>query len=62
MLIMTDAPAAVSRLPLPHRPVPHEKTPDRPTPSNPRPHPQGSAVRTAGSAVAHLARLIGAAA
>ncbi|MFJ4633049.1 RNA polymerase sigma factor [Streptomyces sp. NPDC088847] len=42
MPIMTDAPVAVSRPPLPHRPVPHEKSPDRPTPSNPRPHPQGA--------------------
>ncbi|MFJ9634512.1 hypothetical protein ACIRU8_43150 [Streptomyces sp. NPDC101175] len=61
MPIMTDAPVAVSRPPLPHRPVPHEKTPDRPTPSSPRPHPRSAAV-TDGQAVIHLARLIGVAA
>ncbi|MET8411114.1 hypothetical protein ABZV34_23935 [Streptomyces sp. NPDC005195] len=44
MTILTYAPAAATRPPLPQRPVPHEKTPDRPTPSDPRPHPQ--TVRT----------------
>ncbi|MFJ9634937.1 RNA polymerase sigma factor [Streptomyces sp. NPDC101175] len=51
MPIMPDAPAAVSRPPLPHRPVPHEKTPDRPTPSSPRPHPRSAAVRHDDTAV-----------
>jgi hypothetical protein len=39
MTIMTDAPVADTRQPLPKRPIPHERTPDRPTPSDPRPHP-----------------------
>ena len=36
--MMTDAPVADSRPPLPKRPIPHERVPDRPTPSQPRPH------------------------